>query len=115
MKNFVLFLLFLFGFTRLNAQFVKDKFINAQIGYGVSAPFDSEDDIADGGFYLQGEYVMSVASWFELRPYAGLILTSSEGKDLNDNSTDEKATSKAFLIGGKGKIESSDSMDCTLC
>jgi hypothetical protein len=31
-------------------------------------------------------------------------LTSSNGKDLNDNPTDEKAESKAFLLGGKARV-----------
>jgi len=86
------------------AQFIKNKSINAQIGYGISSPYDSMDDIADAGFFLQGEYVLSVASWIELKPYAGLILTNSNGKDLNDNPTDEKAETKAFLLGGKARV-----------
>ncbi len=86
------------------AQFIKEKSINAQIGYGLSAPNNSIDDIVDDGFFLQGELVLKVASWVELRPYAGVILTNSNGKDLNDNPTDERAESKAFLIGGKARV-----------
>jgi len=86
------------------AQFLKEKSINAQIGYGLSAPNNSVGDIVDDGFFLQGELVLKVASWVELRPYAGLILTNSNGKDLNDNPTDERAESKAFLIGGKARV-----------
>ena len=41
---------------------------------------------------------MKAASWFEIRPYVGFIITNSNGKDLNDNPTDEKAESKAFLV-----------------
>lgn len=59
-------------------------------------------NVADTGLYLQGEYVMGLTKWFDLRPYAGRILTKSNGKDLNENSTLFKATSNAFLIGGKG-------------
>ncbi|WP_162623225.1 hypothetical protein [Confluentibacter sediminis] len=44
---------------------------------------------------------MKVAGWFEIRPYAGFILTSSNRKDFHDNPTDEMAESKAFLLGGK--------------
>jgi len=62
------------------------------------------DDIADSGFFLQGEMVYSVASWLEMRPYVGFISTRSNGKDLNDNPTNEKATSKAFLVGGKFRV-----------
>ncbi len=86
------------------AQFIKEKSINVQIGFGLSAPFNSVDEIVDSGFFAQGELVLKVASWFELRPYAGVILTSSDGKDINDNPTDERAESKAFLLGGKARV-----------
>ncbi len=86
------------------AQFIKEKSINVQIGYGLSAPNSSADEVVDSGFFAQGELVLKAASWFEVRPYAGFILTSSDGKDLNDNPTDEKAESKAFLLGGKARV-----------
>ena len=104
MKNNLIFLIIVLASNQLEAQFIKHKSITAQIGYGLSSPNNSIDVIADDGFFLQGEYVLSVASWVELRPYAGLILTSSNGKDVNDNPTDEKAESKAFLIGGKIRV-----------
>uniref|UniRef100_UPI004049E65B hypothetical protein n=1 Tax=Gelidibacter sp. TaxID=2018083 RepID=UPI004049E65B len=88
----------------VKAQFIKEKLINVQVGYAISFPYESVDDIADDGFFLQGELVLKAASWFELRPYAGLILTNSNGTDLNNNPTLEKAESKAFLIGGKARI-----------
>ncbi|EPR72105.1 hypothetical protein ADIWIN_2944 [Winogradskyella psychrotolerans RS-3] len=53
---------------------------------------------------LQGEFVLKVSSWFELRPYAGVIITNSNGEDLNNNPTDEIAESKAFLLGGKARL-----------
>ena len=87
-----------------NAQFIKQKAINFQIGYALSIPDNSYDEIADGGFFTQGELVLKAYSWFEIRPYAGLIFTNSNGKDLNDNPTNEKAESKAFLIGGKLRL-----------
>ena len=88
----------------VTAQFIKEKSINAQIGYGLSAPFNSADDIVADGFFLQGELVLKLASWIELRPYAGIILTSSNGKDINDNPTNESVKSKAFLLGGKVRL-----------
>lgn len=88
----------------VEAQFIKEKTISAQIGYGLSVPFNSVDEMFDDGFFMQAELVLKVASWVELRPYAGLILTSSNGRDLNDNPTNEKAESKAFLLGGKARI-----------
>ena len=104
MKKTLVFLITILITNITEAQFIKEKSINAQIGYGLSVPNNSIDDIVDNGFFLQGELVLKVASWFELRPYAGVILTKSNGKDLNDNPTDERAESKAFLIGGKARV-----------
>jgi len=39
-----------------------------------------------------------------LKPYIGFISTSSNGKDLNDNLTDEIATATTLLVGGKGRV-----------
>ena len=86
------------------AQFIKEKSINAQIGFGFSFPYNSADDIGDDGVFAQGELVLKVASWIELRPYAGIILTNSNGKDLYNNPTFEKAESKSFLLGGKARV-----------
>ena len=102
-KNLILLVTFVIS-NLAEAQFIKEKSINAQIGYGMSVPYYSSDDIINSGFFLQGEYILKAASWVEFRPYAGLILTSSNGKDFNDNPTDEKAESKAFLIGGKTRV-----------
>jgi len=88
----------------IQAQFIKEKSINVQIGYGLSAPSNSVDEIVDDGFFAQGELVLKAASWVEFRPYAGFILTNSNGNDLNDNPTNEKAESKAFLLGGKARV-----------
>ncbi|MGF1558102.1 MAG: hypothetical protein ACFCUL_03355 [Flavobacteriaceae bacterium] len=43
-------------------------------------------------------------SWFELRPYAGLVLTKSDGLDFNNDPTFEKAVTRAVLIGGKVRL-----------
>lgn len=99
-KTLILFIIILTS-NLVKAQFIKEKSINAQIGYGVSVPYNSTDEIADNGFYVQGELVLKVASWFELRPYAGFILTNSNGKDLNDNPTNEKPNQKRFYLEEK--------------
>ena len=104
MKKTLIILIILLTSNITEAQFIKEKSINAQIGYGISVPYESVDDIADRGFFAQGELVLKASSWFELRPYAGFILTSSNGKDLNINPTNEKAESKAFLLGGKARV-----------
>ncbi|WP_026810730.1 hypothetical protein [Arenibacter latericius] len=90
--------------STIEAQFIKEKAINAQIGYGLSFPYNSLDEIVDDGFFIQGDLVLKVASWIELKPYAGFIITNSNGKDINDNPTDERAELKAFLLGGKTRI-----------
>lgn len=104
MKKMLVFLTIVLTSNFADAQFIKEKSISAQIGYGISVPYDSFDDIADDGFYAQGELVLKITSWFELRPYAGFIITNSNGKDLNNNPTYEKAESKAFLLGGKARL-----------
>jgi len=104
MKKNLILIITILPSNLVDAQFIKEKSINAQIGYGLSAPNNSVGEIGDGGFFAQGELILKVTSWFELRPYAGLILTNSNGKDLNDNPTDEKAESKAFLLGGKVRV-----------
>ncbi|MBU2919794.1 hypothetical protein KO504_00440 [Winogradskyella psychrotolerans] len=104
MKKILIVIIVVLTSNIVSAQFVKEKSINAIIGYGISVPYNSMNDVADRGLLLQGELVLKVRSWFELRPYAGLILTSSNGKDLNNKPTDEKAESKAFLLGGKARL-----------
>ncbi|KJD33485.1 hypothetical protein PK35_06440 [Tamlana nanhaiensis] len=86
------------------SQTMKEKALNIMVGYGITAPYDSVDDIADDGFYLQGELVLTIASWVEFKPYLGFITTSSNGKDLNNNPTNEKAETKALLFGGKTRL-----------
>lgn len=74
------------------------------VGYGLSAPYD-DVNVAATGFYLQGEYVLTLAKWLDMRPYSGLIFTKSNGEDLKENPTSYKATTKAFLFGGKTHIK----------
>jgi hypothetical protein len=107
MKKILIILIIILISSPAKAQFIKNKSINGQVGYGISWPLDSYDDIVDVGFFLQCEPILTVASWLQLRPYAGFILTSSSGKDVNDNPTDEKGESKAFLIGGKARFRAS--------
>ena len=104
MKKTLILIVLILTSNLVEAQFIKEKSINIQIGYGLSVPKNSVDEIVDDGFFTQGELVLKVTSWFELRPYAGLILTNSNGKDLNENPTNEKAESKAFLLGGKARV-----------
>lgn len=104
MRKAIILLLIILSSNLLKAQFIKEKSINAQVGYGLSAPYNSVDDVVATGFLALGELVLKVASWFEMRPYAGFIITNSNGKDVNNNPTNEKAESKAFLAGGKVRL-----------
>ncbi|MBT8222580.1 MAG: hypothetical protein KJN96_05365 [Eudoraea sp.] len=104
MKNTLILLLIMLTANLAEAQFIKEQSINAQIGYGLSAANNSITEVVDDGFFAQGELVLKVASWVELRPYAGIIFTNANGRTLNGNPTDEKAVSKAFLLGGKTRV-----------
>ncbi|SDR97298.1 hypothetical protein [Winogradskyella sediminis] len=104
MKKHLILLIIILSSNLTEAQFIKEKSINALIGYGISVPYYSSDDFADTGFFVQGELVLKVYSWLEIKPYAGLMLTNSNGKDFNDNPTNEKAETKAFLTGGKVRL-----------
>ena len=88
--------------TQAKAQFLKAKSIDASIGFGMSAPNDETVDVIGTGFYMQAEYVFEIVSWIDVRPYAGLILTKEND---DDNEENYKATSNAFLFGGKTRIK----------
>lgn len=105
MKKKLILLVLILTTNLVEAQFITKKSLNVQIGYGLSSPYNSIDEIVDDGFFAQGELVLKVSSWIDLRPYAGFITTSSNGKDINDNLTDEKATTKAFFLGGKARLK----------
>ena len=105
MKKKLLLFLFALCFAHLHAQFVKEKSIYVQIGYGLSAPYNSSTDVADGGFFAQGELILKETSWLEVRPYVGVVITSSDGEDIDGNPTFEKAETKAFMLGGKVRFK----------
>ncbi len=91
--------LFLILATQIQAQFIKKKSIDASIGLGATLPNDNDTDLTGSGFYLQGEYVLKVSNWLDLRPYAGVVFTKT---DDDENTPEEfEASTNAFLIGGK--------------
>ncbi|SRX76196.1 hypothetical protein [Aequorivita antarctica] len=104
MRKALILLTIILTSSLVQAQFIKEKAINAQIGYGLSAPNNSVDEVVDSGYFAQGELVLKVASWIQIRPYLGFILTNSGGEDLDGNPTDEKAVVKAALLGGKLRL-----------
>ena len=105
MKKTLTILVIVFGLNSIKAQFIKEKAINAQIGYALSSPYNSINEVVNDGFFLQGELVLKISSWVQLRPYAGLVLTNSDGRDIYDNPTEERAETKAFLLGGKARVK----------
>ena len=50
-KNLILLVIFVIS-NLAEAQFIKEKSINAQIGYGMSVPYYSADDIINSGFFM---------------------------------------------------------------
>ena len=79
-KTLIVLLIIILTSNLAEAQFIKEKSINIQIGYGLSSPYNSMDEIVDDGFFAQGELVLKTASWVEFKPYVGIILTSSKWK-----------------------------------
>ena len=104
MKNTLLLLLFCGTATLTHAQFIKEKSVAVQVGYGMSVPENSVDSVVDSGFYAQGELILQAASWVSFRPYVGFIITNSDGKDIDGDPTDEVGETKAALLGGKVRL-----------
>ncbi|WP_340066594.1 outer membrane beta-barrel protein [Ascidiimonas aurantiaca] len=88
---------------KADAQTGKERAIEVSVGYGLTAAYDDVE--ADGsGLYVQGEYVFGLSRWFQLRPYAGYIITGADEDDTSSNDPDLRATTNAFLVGGKGRV-----------
>ena len=104
MKKIILFVAIVFTVNVINAQFIKSKSISTQIGFGLSAPVNSTADFMDTGFFVQGELILEIESWLELRPYVGFVSTNPIGEDFDGNPTNEFATTKALLLGGKARV-----------
>lgn len=102
MKRTYILILAILSFTQVNAQLIKGKSIDVSIGRGISTPYD-DIEIYGYGFYLQGEYVLTIASWIDIRPYAGLILTKSV--ENKRDPSEYKSNANAFLIGGKTRLK----------
>lgn len=99
---FIVITVFLFS-NITNAQPKKGEFIQASIGYGISAPSE-EYNIIGSGFYAQAEYVFAFKKWLGVRPYAGFISTSPSSTNTDPYLSGYSVTSKAFLLGGKARI-----------
>ncbi|GHA26337.1 hypothetical protein GCM10007103_04620 [Salinimicrobium marinum] len=102
-KKTLVVILFIFASLQVQAQFIKEKAIDVSIGSGLSSPY-GEYDIMGSGFYTQGEFVLSLNNWIDIRPYAGLILTKPGGDDTENKEAGYKSTANAFLFGGKTRL-----------
>ncbi|MCC9018535.1 hypothetical protein [Flavobacterium lipolyticum] len=85
--------------------------IKGSIGFASSSSYyienygnQEEVDVMGGGFYLQGEYIIGVKSWFSIRPYAGAIFTSVDKNQNLQNQPQYKVTTNAFLVGTKVRL-----------
>ncbi|MBT8281485.1 MAG: hypothetical protein KJO16_07895 [Muriicola sp.] len=96
-------LLFLFYFKVTTAQLVKERSLDIAVGLGLSAPYD-DVDVTGTGFYLQGEYVLTLASWIELRPYAGVIFAKTRFRDDEPPGPRFRSDSNGALLGGKARL-----------
>ncbi len=101
MKNTLLILLIILASAQINAQLIKEKSIDVSVGFGYSVPYD-DVDITGSGFYLQGEFVLTLSKWIDIRPYAGLILAKT---DENEQiGAFFKSNANAFLMGSKARF-----------
>ena len=102
MKNIVFLVIAIFASAQVQAQFIKEKFIDVSIGLGVTAPYQEQVDYYGTGFYVQGEFVLSPAKWIDFRPYAGYISTKMDKDEVGMSGY--QSTAKAILLGGKTRI-----------
>lgn len=101
-------IIFLIGacFFNCQAQPRKGNFIDVSAGLGISA-YDYEvenEDIEGLGFFAQWEYVIAPTTWFAIRPYVGVLLTSSDYQPVNSEQPKYEVTTNAFLLGGKIRL-----------
>ena len=95
--------LFLMAHQALTAQSAKGEFIKGNIGLGYSTSLYVDDNISDG-FFVQGEYVYGLTSWFSLRPYAAFINAINIDDEGQNDNQEYGVTASAFMLGGKFRI-----------
>jgi len=54
MRKTLTLLIIILASNFVNAQFIKEKLISAQVGLGRTAPNRSTDQVDDNGFFAQG-------------------------------------------------------------
>lgn len=107
MKSAILFVIFLFTVVQFSqAQPNEGKFIDINLGYGIT--YSNNEDVPSeaNGFFMQGEYVVAVSKWFGFRPYVGLNLTSNSTDEqfFNREFPDSKINMNAVFTGGKFRV-----------
>ena len=102
MKQTLFILLTFFSLTRVQAQYYTEE-VELSIGFGMSVPYD-EVGYFGLGLHAQGEYVLDVNEWVDLRQYAGYILAEMNGDLSGTYDPGDKATANAVLFGGKARF-----------
>lgn len=104
MKKILFIVFVILASTEVQAQFIEEKSHYISLGLGMSAPYENLDLLQNPGVYAQGEYVLSPASWIDIRPYAGLILTKFKEKDPDEVEPKYRSSANALLLGAKTRI-----------
>jgi hypothetical protein len=99
----IILLLVLATYSSSKAQFIKERAVNISLGLGISLPYN-EEDLSGQGFYAEGEYIMTVSSWLQIRPYAGFIYTDTFTDDLSPAQSGFELSTSAFFTGGKLRV-----------
>lgn len=86
------------------AQPSKGKFIEASIGFGLTSPYTEDANMTSSGFYAQAEYIWSPRSWFGIRPYAGVVITSGEPTEKQAGTPEYEIQTNAALLGAKVRL-----------
>ena len=98
---FVFFVMLCFSFGY--GQLPKKKAIDLSVGYGLSVPYD-DFDVTGEGFYFQGEYVINLKKWIDVRPYVGLILAKTNTGDDALPGQNFRSDAEGGLFGIKSRI-----------
>lgn len=103
LRNSIIVVLLLIASINAKAQFIKSKSIDVSAGFGLSSPSD-EYDITGNGVYAQGEYVLELSKWIDIRSYAGFVFTGGNNDNAIDGEPDYEVTTDALSLGGKIRL-----------
>ncbi len=103
MKKTLIILLILISSTQLQAQRYYEKSVDISVGYALSVPYD-DSGFYGTGYFVQGEYMLLMNEWIDLRPYAGYIQTNNAQNVSGLFEAGDKADASALLFGGKARF-----------